>query len=648
MKSLKSLLSFKTPSYQYLIDVALITALLPHIFTAKFSMIVYMLAVLVVLWRIKEVSKPFMAFCALVGLFAIIISFLGSFNFVGLSEFSVYIQLVSSLLIYAVSLQRLSRQINFYLLISPMLLLALSYFIYNTIFMLIYSISALYIFLLLLLWARMHSPLIEAIRSTSILFITSLPLVALLFMVFPRISFDKKDYGFRDTASLRTGHDGLMHIGSDALLVPSKKVVMEVWFDSGIPSPDALYFRGSVLYIDKGKTWVPFEGKRKLSVLSERESTKSTSYRVTLYPHKKRWLYMLDYPFSIGRKSNFSRDLIATWDNPITDVFRYKASSMLASSTPTVVEEHILKAALVVHKDRDIKTQTAMRKIEESYLSKRERYRALNSWFMSKELNYTLKPDKLDLEHPIDSLIYDSKKGYCVHFASSYATMARMLSIPSRVVTGFKGDISKSIENYLVVREEDAHAWVEVYLEDEGWLRVDPTRFSSGIALDDEQTSQALGQKEQNSWKKLSKKINLYAMYTKYVIQKWILYYDRSKQMQLLRELMNDTILVLKFVGVFLLLITISIFTFITLRRQSCSDDILCAMRPLLKALKRKGIEKKHGEDMHSFLLYANAKTDTDLLEIDRLYHELRYGNNIDSGKLEELKKLKAIVLNKK
>lgn len=645
MRYLKYLLNIKTPSNQRLIDIGLVIALLPHIFITKFSMLLFMLAVLFVLLRIKNISKNLMAFFTIAGLVAIGISFLGSFNFVGLSEFSVFTQLVSSLLIYAVSLQRLSKQINLYLIISPMLLLALSYFFYNNIFMLIYSISSIYIFLLLLLWSKMSSSLVEAVRSTSTLFMISLPFVVLLFMIFPRISFDKKDFGFKDTASLRTGHDGLMHIGSDALLIPSKKVVMEVWFDDGIPNIDALYFRGSVLYVDKGKTWIPFEKMRQYKILSKNESTKSISYKITLYPHKKKWLFLLDYPFSIGLKSNFSHDLVATWNKPITEIFRYEASSILALSTPKMVEKHVLKEALVVHKNRDIKTQKAMDKIAQRYENAYERYNALNNWFRSQKLNYTLKPDKLDLNSPVDSFVYYSKKGYCVHFASSYATMARMLNIPSRVITGFRGDVSKSIENYLVVREEDAHAWVEVYLGDRGWLRVDPTDFSAGIALDDKQTSQLLQVQEHSTWQKFSKKISLYTMYTKYVIQKWILHYDRSKQMQLLRELMDDTILVVKFVGMFLLLITIAVFSFIALKRQGCSDEVLCAIKPLLKALKKIGIEKEYGEDMHSFLLRANSKVDFDILKIDKLYHELRYGKNLDSTKLKELNKFSKNIL---
>ena len=346
MRFLRRLPDIKTPSVQRLLDVALITALLPHLAMGRPPMLLYLLLVLAVLIRGRSLSKAMMAVFGVLGFLAVAASFLGAFNFVGLSELSTFIQLVSSLLLYAVSLQRLSGKINFYLAISPILLLALSYFFYNSIFMLVYAVAALYLFILLMVWQRMRAPLADAVRSATILFAGALPVVALLFMVFPRISFQKtKDFGFKDTAALRTGHDGLMHIGSEALLVPSKRVAMEVWFENGLPAASTLYFRGSVLYDDRGEVWAPISYNRRLSVLSSRPLPGAVDYRITLYPHKKRWLYLLDYPVSIDPKANYDRDQIATWDTPLEAILRYSAASVPAAGTTRRVEPHVLDAA---------------------------------------------------------------------------------------------------------------------------------------------------------------------------------------------------------------------------------------------------------------------------------------------------------------
>ena len=134
MRFLRRWLDTETPKTQRLLDIALVTALLPHVAMARLPILIYGIMVLLVLWRGREVSAKGMALFGALGFLAVAASFLGAFNFVGLSELSTFIQLVSSLLIYAVSLQRLSRKVNFYLMISPMLLLALSYFFYNSIF----------------------------------------------------------------------------------------------------------------------------------------------------------------------------------------------------------------------------------------------------------------------------------------------------------------------------------------------------------------------------------------------------------------------------------------------------------------------------------------------------------------------------------
>jgi transglutaminase-like putative cysteine protease len=639
MRFLKSWHSIETPDRQVLVDTALVAGLLPHLAAVKLPVLLYMGGVLFLLLRGRTPGRGVMVLMGVLGLLAIAASFVGAFRFVGFSELGTFIQLVVSLLIYAISLQRLSGTINFYLLISPILLLALAYFFYTSIFMLFYAVAVLYLCLLLLLWAQMRASLAEAVRAASILFMASLPIVVLLFMAFPRISFKKVGFGFKDTASLRTGHDGLMHIGSEALLVPSKKVAMEVWFDAGLPEEKTLYFRGSVLYDDDGEVWRPAVSRRDLGVLEPRSLPGSISYAVTLYPHKKRWLYLLDYPVSFDPKANFSRDLIAFWDRPLDAILRYRAASLAAESTAVEVERHVLRRALRVHKGRDPVSESAMARIEGEHTTAAGRLEALDAWFAARRLQYSLKPGTIDLEHPVDAFLFGSRRGYCVHFASAYATLARMLGIPSRVVTGFRGDAAKSVENYLVVREEDAHAWVELYLKGKGWVRVEPTAFAAGAVAAEGAAGPAVGAQGPGLWRRFAAQVDLYVLYAKYVLYKWVLYYDRLTQVQLLRDLLHNTWLVLKFAAAFALLIAAGVLTYVTLRREQCRDRVLCAMRPLLATLAKAGIVKEGGEDMHAFLRRAAGALQRDFGPIDRLYHDLRYGG-ADGKRAGELERL--------
>jgi hypothetical protein len=94
--------------------------------------------------------------------------------------------------------------------------------------------------------------------------------------------------------------------------------------------------------------------------------------------------------------------------------------------------------------------------------------------FNQQEFYYTLNPPLLS-QHTVDEFMFDTRSGFCEHYASAFTVMMRMAGIPARIVTGYQGGWYNSIGNYVLVRQSDAHAWSEVWLADSGWTRVDPT-----------------------------------------------------------------------------------------------------------------------------------------------------------------------------
>ena len=107
--------------------------------------------------------------------------------------------------------------------------------------------------------------------------------------------------------------------------------------------------------------------------------------------------------------------------------------------------------------------------------------------FRNQQFFYTLTPPLLG-EDPIDDFLFNTRSGFCEHYASAFVFLMRAAGIPARVVTGYQGGEVNPIGDYMIVRQSEAHAWAEVWLEGEGWLRVDPTaavsplRVESGIA----------------------------------------------------------------------------------------------------------------------------------------------------------------------
>ena len=92
---------------------------------------------------------------------------------------------------------------------------------------------------------------------------------------------------------------------------------------------------------------------------------------------------------------------------------------------------------------------------------------------MTESFVYTLAPDILDRD-PVDGFLFNTRRGFCEHFAGAFALLMRAAGIPSRVVTGYQGGEMNPTGEYMIVRQSDAHAWAEALLDGK-WERVDPT-----------------------------------------------------------------------------------------------------------------------------------------------------------------------------
>ncbi len=227
-----------------------------------------------------------------------------------------------------------------------------------------------------------------------------------------------------------------------------------------------------------------------------------------------------------------------------------------------------------------------------------------------------------------------------MHFASSFVTMARMADIPARVVTGYKADLTNSLNNYLAIKERNAHAWAELYLN-ERWVRVETTSTAASIDI---QTQTEITKETENG---LYKKVNLYLMYAKYQVETWILYYSNVRQLQLLQYAKNNP----KFIFIFVLsILTLVIVTFIIIsyfRRPLYSSQSIETLQPLLETLKKGGYIRQKEETLHQYFLHYREKYPDKtehialLQNIDRLYEQITYSNK---NKTSEQKQLKSFV----
>lgn len=624
MKYLKKLQNIKAPSASALLDIALLLSIIPHLFVMKLFMLFYLFVALVFIFRNKSGKKE-QYFLMMLGLILIAVSFFNNYNFSDFSRMQFFVSLISSLLIYAVSLQKLTKQVNIYLKISPALLMLLSFFFFESITMLLYTVFVLFIFVLLNIWSRMNVNFIDILKFTSKLFVLSLPFVVILFLVFPRISFKKADFGFRADSYSVSGYDGTMNVTTSQIRL-SNKIVMEVLFEDKNISQNELYFRGSTLYSQNNLEWSSVKNIEDKLL----NASRIIKYDITLYPNANRWIYALDIPFKAPKNTVLNRDYTLKSNKIIYTKKRYTLNSALSYQLISNISLDTYK----VYTKKSDRTYEALKSIASTKVSDAKKAQLLLEFFKEQNIAYSLNPKDIDTDDFTDSFLFDAKNGYCVHFASAFANSARMLGIASRVVTGFKPDKSSMVNNYLVVRSKDAHAWVELYLDNQGWVRFDPT--STAIMSSDATQNVQIQNRQEDS---LFQKINLNFMYVKYLINNWILDYNRLKQLSILNSLINDTIYLVKFIlsilGVFLL----SFLLYINIKDSSCKDKLMCLMQKLEKLLNKKDINKKQSESMQDFLQKAQNKLGISLQEINKLYHKQKYSKNFSDEEFDKLAK---------
>jgi hypothetical protein len=162
---------------------------------------------------------------------------------------------------------------------------------------------------------------------------------------------------------------------------------------------------------------------------------------------------------------------------------------------------------------------------------------AAKQYFHSQPFRYTLKPAPLG-SHEVDEFLFQTRQGFCEHYASAFAFLMRAAGVPARVVTGYQGGEFNPVGGYWIVRQSDAHAWAEVWLSGQGWQRIDPValvapeRVQHGLeAAIPQEDSALLHHADQTSWQR-EWQLRLDALNQRW--DNWVLAYTPEQQKRLL------------------------------------------------------------------------------------------------------------------
>jgi transglutaminase-like putative cysteine protease len=270
--------------------------------------------------------------------------------------------------------------------------------------------------------------------------------------------------------------------GNIANLIQSDAVAFRVRFAGDRPPYSTLYWRGPVLSEFDGRTW-RVGPEALLSSPRYERAANPTSYEVMLEPSTKPWLFAIDVPARIPENAVETTDLQLKARRPIEDRWRYTMTSWLDFRYGGDTSPAVLARSLAFDPRRNPRTVALGRSwAAESTDPAVIVQRAVTLY--NSQFTYTLDPPPLDTTDPYDDFLFNTKKGFCEHYAGSFVLLMRAAGIPARVVTGYQGGEVNPLDGELVVRQADAHAWAEIWVAGRGWTRVDPTAAVSPLRVE--------------------------------------------------------------------------------------------------------------------------------------------------------------------
>ncbi|NNF97097.1 MAG: DUF3488 domain-containing transglutaminase family protein, partial [Halobacteria archaeon] len=311
------------------------------------------------------------------------------------------------------------------------------------------------------------------LRLASRMLLLAAPLSLLLFVLFPRVPGPL--WGLpEDIASATTGLSEEMSPGRISQLSDNDAVAFRVKFNDVIPKSSELYWRGPVLWRFNGVRWDTPKSQLTLRLETEYEKFgPAVDYTLTLEPHQQRWLFALDLPAVLPANSRMTSELQILSLRVIDKVTRYDMRSHTHYRIEPDAPQHLQRYLALPANSAPRSQQLVQTWLHDSPDKSQVVKKALN-YFIDQEFYYSRTPPLL-FDDPVDEFLFQTRKGYCEHYASSFTVMMRQAGIPARVVTGYLGGEMNPLSDYMIVRQSDAPAWSEIWLAGQGWLRVDPT-----------------------------------------------------------------------------------------------------------------------------------------------------------------------------
>lgn len=540
----------------------------------------------------------------------------------------------------------LSCFLGFFLVIT-------NFFYSQSIFMVLLMLVAVILLTSCLLSINSSSSILgfrQRLKLASKMVIQSIPVMLLLFVLFPRIPGPL--WGVPDDAnqSASTGISDSLTLGQFSQLSLSDDIAFRVAFaEDRIPASANLYWRGPVLWNTDGQTWSPASNGQ-LKQLEPQLSTQGEAidYTMTLEPHDEQWLFALDMPTvrPEGFLNYLTTDGRLLSGKPIKQRKQYQLVSYTDYRFNPDTDPN-LEQALQLPKGFHPQTlELANQWLQQTNTPGDFINRALQH-FNQEAFSYSLSPPALSGDG-VDQFLFETREGFCEHYAVSFTVLMRAAGIPARVVTGYLGGEVNPVDNVLIVRQRDAHAWVEVWLKEQGWVRIDPTSAVSSERIETGMTN--LLPAERRSPLLISNNDALLKLWYQMRYQWdafntawdiWVVAFGPEKQVELLSMLGMKNPDWKKMAAVLALLLALTgiIMLLLSYARRPHPDRAVHLYQQFCSKLARVGVSRQAYEGPCDFATRAQRYLPNDkthIAAITEIYNQLRY-NKADHSLLLEL-----------
>ncbi len=478
------------------------------------------------------------------------------------------------------------------------------------------------------------------LKSTAGSLSLAIPFAVLFFLVFPRLG--SPIWGSPDIfGEGKTGISDTMSPGSIVDLFMDDSPAFRVTFEGDlVPPNNQLYWRGPVLWHFDGRTWSRKKHRGVRQTIRRRQPENTVNYHVELESTGQNYLFGMDYIIAPPDKAFLLPDSLLYSPTKVNQLRHYELSSILLDRYVTELDEYDRRLLLDFPANQNSRTLALMQAWRQQTNGPIELINKALRWLNEEAFYYSYTPPPLTGE-VIDEFLFESRRGFCEHYASSFVIMMRMAGIPARVVTGYQGGVDNG--EYLLVKQSDAHAWTEVYIEQQNqpgyWLRVDPTSMVAPERV--EQGARQIMDEKRN-WLDFEWLKNTRESLDKYRYQwnQWVRDFNVSKQEALFRAIgfqhRDGKTLALMLIGIllssgFLILV---VLWWLGRKKYHNLQKLYLQLAQLFK--RDNALYQQHQQGIEHFaqqVIKTHPSIQTSINHFVSMYLKIRYGRNKHSQK---------------